>query len=146
MATPEEIYRDAQLRLERIRQDQKIRLDTLDARLDNAIYQGERDKIQAEIDQLEKVFDRAIEIAQLNLDKAEAEYKISTAAKKAAAAEEQKAAEQRLKNQALREFVLAGGSPERFEEVWPKIKELVINERTIAALTQQPPTPPAIRL
>jgi hypothetical protein len=146
MANEEDLYHEAQARLERLRQDAKIHLDTLEARLENAVYPGERDAIQLDINKLEKVFDRAIETAQFNATKAEAEYLAQKAVKDAELARQQAALETQLKNDALKQFILAGGSPDRFEEMWPQIRQVVITERVVDNLTRKPTEPQTIHL
>jgi hypothetical protein len=68
------------------------------------------------------------------------------AAKDAELARLQASQEAQLKNDALKQFILAGGSPDRFEEIWPQIRQVVITERVVANLTHKPPEPPSIHL
>lgn len=134
MANEKEKLQQATDSLTRIKADAKIRLDTLQARLDAASYKGQRAEIQRDIDQLTAVFDQAIDRAEINRTKLEAEYLVQKKEQEASQADQRAAQEEQIKSDALREWTQAGGDPARFASAWPLIKETVLNERVINAL------------
>jgi len=146
MANEQEQLQQATDNLERIKTDCKVRMDALQARLKAATYEGQKAELQQDIDQLKIVFDRAIEGAEINRTKAEAENLVQKSAQDAGSAKLRADREEEIKNNALREWVRAGGEPAQFESAWPSIRQSVLNERVINALVGQQKPDTTIKL
>ncbi|NLG97112.1 MAG: hypothetical protein GX491_07105 [Chloroflexi bacterium] len=113
--------------------DYQTRMDSLEKRLSNARFEGERLKIQAEIEQLKGAYSQAFERLDSALKAAEAVEKAQASEKEA----KRVAQELEVKARALKEWERAGGDPQRFEESWVTIREAVLNERVISSLTDR---------
>ena len=116
-----------------LQKDFQKRMDALNKRLSNSHFEGERLKIQEEIDRLNGAYSQAFERLDSALKLASEVEKAQVAEKEARRASH----ESEVKARALKEWERAGGDPQKFEDSWTTIREAVLNERVISSLTNR---------
>ncbi len=117
-------------RLARLQKDYQTRLSALQEKRKSSAFPAERQVIQEQIDRLIGAYKQAFE----NLENARKETQNLEDAQASKRESLRLAQENELKVNALREWVNAGGDPQKFEDSWSSIRDSVLNERVLVSL------------
>lgn len=118
-------------RILNLKADYNSRLNALNKRLEASHFEGERELVKKDIEQLSSAYGKAFERAEIALKAAEEEEKAYLAKEEAARVGK----ELEVKGKALKEWQRAGGDPSVFEAAWPTMRNAILNEQVISSLT-----------